>query len=70
VAIVYKFFGLGRPPKLEKIEKSKRLQERIKRLNKIKNYYIKNNLSAPDWSGLNEREVAEEIGKIELSFNP
>jgi len=53
----YKFFKLGKPPQMEKIETSKKLQERAVLLNKIKNHYKKNNMPAPDFSRLSKREL-------------
>ncbi|MFH1971025.1 MAG: radical SAM protein [Patescibacteria group bacterium] len=60
----YKFFNLGRPPFLEKIDKSKKLQERIRKLNKLKNHCIRNGSLAPDFNGLSKRELDKEIQKI------
>lgn len=41
----YKFFNLGRPPYMERIEQSNFLRKKIRLLNKIKNYYILNKIS-------------------------
>ncbi len=45
---IYKFFNLGKPPHMARIEKSSRLQEEIKRLNRIKNYYKEKKVQPPD----------------------
>lgn len=60
----YKFFGLGRPQKLENIEKSKKLKLRVSNLNKIKNYYIKKNLPSLDLGKLKKSELDNKINKF------
>jgi len=57
----YKFFNLGRPPFLEKIERSEKLKKRIRLLNQIKNYCLKNNPEIPDFSTLKERDLDKRI---------
>ena len=51
----FKFFGLGRPPKMDLIEKSETWQNRIGLMNKLKNICLKNELQPP---------------KIDYSFGP
>ncbi len=60
----YKFFKMGRPPFLEKIDNNSKLKKRIILLNKIKNHYKKNNISPPDFSRLNKRELDNGIQEI------
>ena len=43
----FKFFGLGRPPKMTTIEKSKLWQTRIKVFTKAKNFCLRNRLNPP-----------------------
>jgi len=65
----YKFFNLGRPPSLEKIEKSVKIKKRILLLNKIKNYGIKRNLSHPDFKGLKLGEIDKKISNWKKEDN-
>lgn len=51
----FKFFKLGRPPKLEFMEQSPTWKNRLEKMNKVKNYYKKNSLLAP---GFNELSYA------------
>lgn len=53
----YKFFKLGRPPLMKYIEKSNTERERIKGLNKIKNYFKENNQIAPDLSKYSKQNL-------------
>ena len=64
----YKFFNLGRPPPMEGIEKSLTQQRRIKRLNRLKNYCKKNNIHAPNFNELKNREVDRKLDKFEKKF--
>ena len=57
----FKFFKLGRPPFLEKIEKSPRLKQRIILLNKLKNHHLKKDLPQLDFSELKLRELDRKI---------
>ncbi len=61
----YKFFNLGRPPKLEKIEKSKVLSKRVKLLNKLKNQRIREKLGRIDFSNYSMKNLDQKI-KINL----
>lgn len=62
----FKFFKLGRPPKLEDIEKSPTWINRLYKLNKVKNYYRKNGFSAPDFNKLPYYKIDEELNKMIL----
>lgn len=53
----YKFFNLGRPPFMDRIEECPSKQARIKALTRIKNYHIDHKIAAPDLSGLSMREL-------------
>ncbi|MGB8216392.1 MAG: radical SAM protein [Candidatus Methanoperedens sp.] len=46
----FKFFKLEKPPYMEKIRKNKKILQRIKKLNKMKKYYIDNKMNPPDLS--------------------
>jgi len=60
----FKFFHMGRPPQLEVIEKSPTRMKRIKKLNKVRNYYRKNNLNSLDFSGLDMNQIDEKLNNI------
>lgn len=60
----YKFFKLGRPPFLEKIEKSPKLKQRVVLLNKLKNHYSKNNLPPLDFSEIKPKELDKKIKEL------
>jgi hypothetical protein len=65
----YKFFKLGRPPFLEKIEKNEKLMERIKLLKQLKNYYLKNNIASPDFSNLKDGKLDKKIKSLIEKIN-
>ena len=60
----YKFFKLGRPPYLEKIEKSPKLKKRIELLNKFKKHYLENDIEDPDLSKYSKKELDKKIQNI------
>lgn len=60
----YKFFNLGRrPPYMERIERSTFLRKKIRLLNKIKNYYILNNISPNGVGSYSVKELEQFINK-------
>lgn len=66
----YKFFNLGRPPYMERIDRSFYLHKKIRLLNKLKNYYLLNNIS-PNGEGsyslLKLEKLSEKITQNGLS---
>lgn len=60
----YKFFNIGRPPYMEKIEKSSSLKKKIRLLNKIKNYYIVNNIPPNGIGSYSLKELGKFLEKI------
>jgi len=60
----FKYFHLGRPPQLEIIEKSPTRKKRIVMLNKVRNYYRKNNLNSLDFNGLAMKQIDKKLNSI------
>lgn len=60
----FKFFKLGRPPQLETIESSATWRDRLEMMNRVKSYYKKNDITAPDFSDLPYQSIDEELRKI------
>jgi len=60
----YKFFNLGRPEKIEIINKSSKYQKRIKKLNRLKKHFEKNNIFPLDFSDLKKRELDKKINNL------
>lgn len=60
----FKFFGLGRPPKIKKIESSRSLQKKIKLLNKIKSACQKYGLEPPALQGLSGVRIDKKISNF------
>lgn len=60
----FKFFDLGPPPLISKIEKSEKIKERIVLLNRLKNHYKKIELSPPKLGGLNLNELDQKISNL------
>lgn len=60
----YKFFNLGRPPKMQKIENTKSLQERIKIMDKVKNECRKRRLNPPNLKNLSNRLIDKNISNF------
>ncbi|GAI37111.1 unnamed protein product [marine sediment metagenome] len=60
----FKFFHMGRPPQLEVIEKSPTWKRRLEMMNRIKNYYKKQNLNTLDYSSFTKKRIDEELKKI------
>lgn len=59
----YKYFNLGRPPQLENLNESHEIIERIKKLNKLKNYLKQYNSGTYDLSNCNGK-LDEIIDKL------
>ena len=70
----FKFFHMERPPQLETIEKSETWKKRIAMLNKVRSYYLKNNLNSLDFRGEKMEVIYTSlkkiIGKIESAKKP
>ena len=60
----FKYFHMGRPPKLEGIEISQTWKKRIERLNRVRNYYRNNNLNSLDFSGEKMGQIDTKLKKI------
>lgn len=65
---VYKYFNLGRPPYMEKIENSKKLQNRIRLLGKIKNQYRTTQLPPPNLDQYSSDQIDDFLSEIESNF--
>lgn len=67
----FKYFNMGRPPKLEVIEQSPTWKRRIEMLNMVRSYYRKNNLNSLDFSvdkmGYIDTALRKIISKIEAA---
>lgn len=59
----FKFFNLGRPPYMERIERSALLRKKILLLNRIKNYYILNNISPNGVGSYSMKKLEQFIDK-------
>lgn len=60
----FKFFKMGRPPKLEAIEKSPTWRKRLNMMNVVKNNYKRKNLDALDFTGLTMKKIDEKLKEI------
>jgi hypothetical protein len=60
----FKFFHMGRPPQLEVIEKSPTWKRRLEMMNRVKNYYKKQNLNTLDFSSFTKKRIDEELSNI------
>jgi hypothetical protein len=65
----YKFFGLGRPPYLEQIEKIPIFKNRIKLLNILKKYHLKENISPPNLGLMKIRKMDKKIKELVRKIN-
>jgi hypothetical protein len=59
-----KFFKMGRPPRLDRIENSPTWQHRIQLLSRIKDYYQKRSMNSLNFSTLRKPELDAEITRI------
>ena len=64
----YKFFGLGKPPRIEKIEKNNILSKRIKSLNKFKNIFKEKKLAPILLTGLSKKEIDKKVKKWDIDI--
>jgi len=62
----FKFFNLGRPPKMEVIEKSTAIQKRIELLNRLKNQHKQKETSPEDLKNFSKKEFD---GFLKKKFN-
>lgn len=60
----YKFFKLGRPPKYDKLIKSKLFLNRIKKMNRIKNYYKKIGIKSINLDNISKTEVDNKLDAL------
>ncbi len=60
----FKFFNMDRPPELDIIENGHGWKERIRLMNRIKNYYRDNDIVAPDFSNLKIQELNAELERL------
>jgi hypothetical protein len=61
---LYKFFNMGRPPHYDIIQSSEILKNRIKKLNKLKNFYKRIKVYPPDFQKLNDKDLDETINTL------
>lgn len=60
----FKFFKMGKPPKIDKIENSQTWSRRISKLNKVKSYYKKNNLNSLSFENVKYKEIDRKLVEI------
>lgn len=60
----FKFFKLRRPPKLEVIEESPTWKKRLEMMNRVKNYYKKNDIVSPIFRDLPYQKIDVELKEI------
>lgn len=61
----YRFFKISDVPKIDEIRLNEALMERIKLMNRLKNFIKKNNLTTPDFSKIEENSIDEKLKKLE-----
>lgn len=61
---MFKFFHMGRPPQLVIIENSPTWKKRIAMLNRVRSYYLKNNLNSLDFRGEKMKYIDISLKKI------
>ena len=66
----YKFFNLGAPPFIKKIERSPLLLKRVGMLSKLKNYYLKKEMQPPNLSQHSKKELDTFLKKQIIKKNP
>jgi len=64
----FKFFKMGRPPKLDTFEKSPTWSKRLKMMTMVKNKYTKDNISSSGLGNLTLGRFDEELKKIINAF--
>ena len=60
----FKFFKMGRPPKLEAIEKSPTWRKRLNMMNVVKNNCKRKNLDVLDFTGLTMEKIDEKLKQV------
>ncbi len=60
----FKYYGMGRPSRFALIEKSPTRLNRIRMMNKVKNYNTKKSLPSPDFSDLTKPEIDKKLNLI------
>jgi hypothetical protein len=60
----FKYFHMGRPPKLHVIEQSPTWKKRIDRLNRVRAYYKRKNLNSLDFRGRRVGQIDTQLKKI------
>lgn len=65
---LFKFFNLGRPPKIEIIEKNAKWKDRIRTMNRIKEYYKNGHTKNLDFSNMKIMELDKKLDKIDKSL--
>ncbi len=66
---LFKFFRMGRPPKLEELNSNK-WKKRLQMMKRVKNYYKKNNMNSMDYGSLKMLEVDERLKKVIIQVEP
>jgi hypothetical protein len=65
----FKFFKLGRPPRMEKIEKSPEIQSVIKLMHVVKNKCKKNLIAPPLFKANSWRVIENKLNNFENKIN-
>lgn len=65
----FKFFKMGRPPHMDVLENSPTWQKRIANMNKVKNYYKENGITALDFSNFRRSQIDNELLKRIADIN-
>lgn len=60
----FKFFKMGKPPKLDVIEHSPTWHARIRLMNKIRTYYRSHDMNSLDFASLSKRQLDESLRQI------
>ena len=60
----FKYFHMGRPPKLNVLEKSSTWKRRLGMMTRVKSYYKKHNRNSLDFSDLAKKTIDEELKQI------
>lgn len=60
----FKFFKMGRPPKLEIIEKSPTWRKRLNMMNMVKNNHKRENIATIEFTGLTMQKIDEKLKEI------
>ncbi len=65
----FKFFALGKPPQIEKIESSKILQERVRLMNKVKNICKRHELKVPSLGNPSIKKIDKKLNSFIKDYN-